>query len=238
MNKTHGYRKFHPGTQPEYDFPPYASTAKRHPTQSLVIVPQTLSEITGPVFGTDDLKPADNDLTRQHKGDPIGERIIVSGRVLDENGRPMPHTLVEVWQANAAGRYPHKNDTHNAPVDPNFSGAGRALTDAEGRYRFVSVRPGEYPWRNHYNAWRPAHIHFSLFGQAFLTRLVTQMYFPGDPLLPYDPMYMSIPDEKARVRLISQFDWENTVPEHALAYRFDIVLRGREATPMDDSPGE
>jgi len=238
MSKAHGYRRFHPGTQPEYDYPPYASTAKRHPTQPLVIVPQTLSEITGPVFGGDDLKPADNDLTRQHKGEPIGERIIVSGRVLDENGRPMPHTLVEVWQANAAGRYPHKVDQHDAPVDPNFSGAGRALTDADGRYRFITIRPGEYPWRNHYNAWRPAHIHFSLFGQAFLTRLVTQMYFPGDPLLPYDPMYMSIPDEKARIRLISQFDWENTVPEHALAYRFDIVLRGREATPMDDSPGE
>jgi protocatechuate 3,4-dioxygenase beta subunit len=238
MSKLHGYRRFHPGTQPEYDYPPYASTAKRHPRQPLIVVPQTLSEITGPVFGTGDLKPTDNDLTRQHKGDPIGERILVSGRVLDENGRPMPHTLVEVWQANAAGRYPHKADRHNAPVDPNFSGAGRALTDAEGRYRFVTIRPGEYPWRNHYNAWRPAHIHFSLFGQAFLTRLVTQMYFPGDPLLPYDPMYMSIPDEKARVRLVSQFDWENTVPEHALAYRFDIVLRGREATPMDDSPGE
>jgi protocatechuate 3,4-dioxygenase beta subunit len=238
MNKIHGYRKFHPGTQPEYDFPPYASTAKRHPTQPLVILPQTLSEITGPVFGDDELKPTDNDLTRQHKRTPIGERIIVSGRVLDENGRPMPHTLVEVWQANAAGRYPHKVDQHDAPVDPNFSGAGRALTDAEGRYRFITIRPGEYPWRNHYNAWRPAHIHFSLFGRAFLTRMVTQMYFPGDPLLPYDPMYMSIPEEKARIRLISQFDWENTVPEHALAYRFDIVLRGREATPMDESPGE
>jgi protocatechuate 3,4-dioxygenase beta subunit len=238
MSKLHGYRRFHPGTQPEYDFPPYASTAKRHPTRPLVIVPQTLSEITGPVFGHDDVKPTDNDLTRQHKGEPIGERIIVSGRVLDENGRPVPHTLVEVWQANAAGRYPHKADQHDAPIDPNFSGAGRTLTDAEGRYRFVTIRPGEYPWRNHYNAWRPAHIHFSLFGQAFLTRLVTQMYFPGDPLLAYDPMYLGIPDEKARVRLVSQLDWENAVPEHALAYRFDIVLRGREATPMDDSPGE
>jgi protocatechuate 3,4-dioxygenase, beta subunit len=238
MTKLHAYRRFHPGTQPEYDFPPYASTAKRHPTQPLVIVPQTLSELTGPVFGCNDLKPADHDLTRQHKGEPLGERIIISGRVLDEDGKPVPHTLVEVWQANAAGRYPHKNDRHDAPIDPNFSGAGRTLTDAEGRYRFITIRPGEYPWRNHYNAWRPAHIHFSLFGRAFLTRLVTQMYFPGDPLLPYDPMYMSIPDEKARVRLVSQFDWENTVPEHALAYRYDIVLRGREATPMDDSPGE
>ena len=233
MSKLQGYRRFHPGTQPEYDFPPYASTAKRHPTRPLVIVPQTLSEITGPVFGHGDLKATDNDLTRQHRGDPIGERIIVSGRVLDENGRPVPNALVEVWQANAAGRYPHKADRHNAPVDPNFSGAGRTLTDAKGRYRFITIRPGEYPWRNHYNAWRPAHIHFSLFGQAFLTRLVTQMYFPGDPLLPYDPMYMSVPDERARVRLVSQFDLANTVPEQALAYRFDIVLRGRAATPME-----
>ena len=233
MSKLIGYRRYRPRTQPAYDYPPYASTAKRHPTQPLVIVPQTLSEITGPVFGHGDVKSTDNDLTRQHKGEPVGERIIVSGRVLDENGRPVPHTLVEIWQANAAGRYPHKTDRHDAPLDPNFSGAGRALTDAKGRYRFVTVRPGEYPWRNHSNAWRPAHIHFSLFGRAFLTRLVTQMYFPGDPLLPLDPMYMSIADEKARRRLVSQFDLENTVPEHALAYRFDIVLRGRAATPME-----
>jgi protocatechuate 3,4-dioxygenase, beta subunit len=233
MSKILGYRKYRPRTQPAYDFPPYASTAKRHPTRPLVIVPQTLSEITGPVFGYDDMKSTDHDLTRQHKGEPIGERIIVNGRVLDENGRPVPHTLVEVWQANAAGRYPHKADQHDAPLDPNFSGAGRTLTDARGRYRFVTVRPGEYPWRNHYNAWRPAHIHFSLFGRAFLTRLVTQMYFPGDPLLRLDPMYMSIPDEKARRRLVSQFDLQNTVPEQALAYCFDIVLRGRAATPLE-----
>jgi protocatechuate 3,4-dioxygenase beta subunit len=234
MTQIRRYRRFHPGTQPEYDFPFYVSTAKRHPTQPLVIVPQTLSEITGPVFGHDDVKPADNDLTRQHKGDPLGERIIVSGRVLDEGGRPMPHTLVEVWQANAAGRYPHKADQHDAPVDPNFSGAGRAITDAEGRYRFVTIRPGEYPWRNHYNAWRPAHIHFSLFGPAIVQRLITQMYFPGDPLLEYDPMFTCVPDQKARNRLISTFDWETTQPEFALGYRFDIVLRGREATPMEN----
>jgi protocatechuate 3,4-dioxygenase, beta subunit len=235
MSKILGYRRYRPGTQPDYDFPPYASTAKRHPTRPLVIVPQTLSEITGPVFGYDDLEPDDNDLTRQHRGNPIGERIIVSGRVLDENGRAVPHTLVEIWQANAAGRYPHNADRHDAPIDPNFSGAGRTLTDARGRYRFITIRPGEYPWRNHYNAWRPAHIHFSLFGRAFLTRLVTQMYFPGDPLLRLDPMYMSIPEEKGRGRLVSQFDLEHTVPEHALAYRFDIVLRGRVATPMEHS---
>ena len=233
MSKLRSYRRPHPGTQPDYDYPPYASTAKRHPTQPLVIAPQTLSELTGPIFGHDNIKPGDHDLTRQHKGEPIGERIIVSGRVLDENGKAAAHTLIEIWQANAAGRYPHRTDQHDAPLDPNFSGAGRALTDAEGRYRFVTIRPGEYPWRNHHNAWRPAHIHFSLFGQAFMTRLVTQMYFPGDPLLEYDPMYNCVADEKARKRLISMFDWETTVPEHALGYRFDIVLRGQDATPME-----
>jgi protocatechuate 3,4-dioxygenase, beta subunit len=238
MSEPTGYRRPYAGTQPDYLFPKYASTVKRAPTKPLVVLPQTLSELTGPLFGHDEVKPADSDLTKQHKGDPIGERIIVSGRVLDENGRPVPHTLVEVWQANAAGRYPHRVDTHNAPMDPNFSGAGRALTDAEGRYRFVTIRPGEYPWRNHYNAWRPAHVHFSLFGPAFATRIVTQMYFPGDPLLDYDPMYLCVPDEKARTRLISVFDWETTVPEFALGYKFDIVLRGRDETPQDPSPGE
>ena len=235
---TGAYRRPYVGTQPDYLFPKYASTVKRAPTKPLVVLPQTLSELTGPLFGHDEVKASDADLTKQHKGDPIGERIIVSGRVLDENGRPVPHTLVEVWQANSSGRYPHRVDQHNAPVDPNFSGAGRTLTDAEGRYRFTTIRPGEYPWRNHYNAWRPAHIHFSLFGPAFVTRIVTQMYFPGDPLLEYDPMYLCIPDEKARKRLVSVFDWETTVPEFALAYKFDIVLRGRDETPQDPSPGE
>jgi protocatechuate 3,4-dioxygenase beta subunit len=230
MNK---YRRLRPGTQPDYDYPPYVSTAKRHPTRPLVLPPQTLSELTGPIFGHGDVKPTDHDLTCQHKGEPLGERIIVSGRVLDENGRAVPHTLVEVWQANAAGRYPHPTDQHDAPLDPNFSGAGRTVTDAQGRYRFLTIRPGEYPWRNHYNAWRPAHIHFSLFGQAFLTRMVTQMYFPGDPLLGLDPMYNCIADENARRRLISAFDVKSTQPEYALAYRFDIVLRGRAATPME-----
>ena len=234
MSKVRGYRRFHPGTQPEYDFPFYASTALRHPTQPLVIAPQTLSEITGPVFGHGDVKPTDNDLTRQHKGAPIGERIIVSGRVLDENGKPMPHTLVEIWQANAAGRYPHKADQHNAPIDPNFSGAGRAITDAEGRYRFITIRPGEYPWRNHYNAWRPAHIHFSLFGRAFTQRLVTQMYFPDDPLFFQDPMWNSVKDERAQRRMMSAFDYEATEDHWALAYRWDIVLRGEEATPTEE----
>jgi protocatechuate 3,4-dioxygenase beta subunit len=199
-----------------------------------VVLPHTLSELTAPVFGYDDIKPQDSDLTQQHPGEPLGERIVVSGRVLDENGKALPGLLIEIWQANAAGRYNHRVDQHDAPLDPNFTGAGRILTDAEGRYRFVTIRPGEYPWRNHYNAWRPAHIHFSLFGPAIVTRLITQMYFPGDPLLEYDPMFTCVPDEKARNRLISTFDWETTMPEHALGYRFDIVLRGREATPMEN----
>ena len=229
-----GYRKPDCGTQPDYLYPPYASTVKRSPSHPLVLLPASLSEVTGPVFGYDVLKANDNDLTKQHAGDPIGERIVVSGRVLDANGHPVTNTLVEVWQANAAGRYPHQRDIHNAPTDPNFTGAGRTQTDAEGRYRFVTIRPGEYPWRNHYNAWRPAHIHFSLFGPAISTRLVTQMYFPGDPLLDYDPMYTSIPDERARRRLVSAFDWETTIPEQALGYKFDIVLRGRDETPMEN----
>jgi protocatechuate 3,4-dioxygenase beta subunit len=185
------------------------------------------------VFGHERVAESDSDLTRQHAGEPLGERIVVSGRLLDDNGRPIPHSLIEIWQANAAGRYLHHNDNHSAPLDPNFSGGGRTLTDAEGNYRFVTVKPGAYPWRNHPNAWRPAHIHFSLFGPAFVTRLITQMYFPGDPLVAYDPILQSIPDEKAQQRLISKFDLERTVPDWALAYRFDIVLRGREAAPLE-----
>lgn len=232
------YRRPYWNTQPEYLFPKYASTVKRAPAQPLVVLPHTLSEVTAPVFGYDEVKPADSDLTRQHEGEPLGERIVVSGRVLDENGRPVPNLLIEIWQANAAGRYNHRVDQHDAPIDPNFTGAGRALTDAQGRYRFMTIRPGEYPWRNHYNAWRPAHIHFSLFGQAIVQRLITQMYFPGDPLLDYDPMFTCVADEKARQRLVSLFDWETTMPEYALGYRFDIVLRGREQTPMEKQPLE
>jgi protocatechuate 3,4-dioxygenase beta subunit len=157
----------------------------------------------------------------------------VSGRVLDEYGRPIRQSLVEVWQANSAGRYAHENDVHEAPLDPNFTGCGATFTDDQGRYRFVTIRPGCYPWRNHYNAWRPAHIHFSLFGPAFATRLVTQMYFPGDPLLAVDPIFNSTADESARQRLISSFDWETTVPESALGFRFDIILRGPEETPTE-----
>lgn len=233
MTETKGYRRPASNSQPAYLYPPYASTVKRAPTKALVVLPHTLTEMTGPVFGHDVIGPNDNDLTRQHAGEPLGERIIVTGRVLDDDGRPVPHTLIEIWQANAAGRYLHKNDQHEAPLDPNFSGCGRVMTDTEGRYRFTTIKPGAYPWRNHPNAWRPAHIHLSLFGPAFVTRLVTQMYFPGDPLFPYDPIFNSIPDEKARQRLISTFDLEATKPEFALGYRFDIVLRGRDATPME-----
>lgn len=228
-----GYRRPAAGTQPAYLYTAYASTVRRAPTKPLVLLPPTLSEITGPLFGHEVVGPNDNDLTKQGSGEPLGERIIVSGRVLDENGRAVPNTLIEIWQANAAGRYQHKNDQHEAPLDPNFIGCGRVLTDNEGHYRFTSIKPGAYPWRNHYNAWRPAHIHFSLFGPAFLTRLVTQMYFPGDPLMPLDPIFNSIPDEKARLRMMSSFDLETTLPEFALGFTFDIVLRGREATPME-----
>ena len=219
---------------PPYLHPDYASTRKRAPTKPLVILPHTLSELTGPVYGHEVVEPGDADLTSQHEGEPQGERIIVAGRVLDEDGRPVPDTLIEIWQANAAGRYVHTRDQHPAPLDPNFSGAGRVVTDKEGRYRFTSVKPGAYPWRNHPNAWRPAHIHFSLFGPSFLTRLVTQMYFPGDPLFPFDPIFNSISDERARNRLVSRFDMDTTEPEWALGYQFDFVLRGRDATPVEE----
>jgi len=224
------------GSQPVPRYPDYVSTALRNPKQPLVIVPQTLSELTGPVYGHGPIAETDNDLTRQGAQEPHGERIIVRGRVLDEGGRPVANTLVEIWQANAGGRYRHSNDNHPAPLDPNFTGAGRTMTDAEGRYTFTTIKPGPYPWRNHYNAWRPAHIHFSLFGTSFLSRLVTQMYFPDDPLFPYDPIMQSIPDEQARQRLISRFDLEASRPEWALAFRFNIVLRGRDATPFENKP--
>jgi protocatechuate 3,4-dioxygenase beta subunit len=192
-----------------------------------------LSEVTGPVYGHDAVQEGDADLTRQHAGEPLGERIIVHGHVLDEDARPVPQTLVEIWQANACGRYKHVVDQHPAPLDPNFSGAGRVVTDDKGYYRFTTVKPGAYPWRNHPNAWRPAHIHLSLIGRTFLQRLVTQMYFPGDPLFPFDPIFNSVEDDKARARMVSSFDLDNTEPEWALCYRFDIVLRGREQTPME-----
>jgi len=232
--KIAGYRPLHPGTQPDHLHPPYVSSIKRSPTKPQIRIPFTLSEVTGPSFRPEIVQPKACDLTRQHSGEPLGERIVVSGRVLDENARPLANTVVEIWQANAAGRYRHEVDRHDAPLDPNFTGSGQAITNERGEYRFVTIRPGEYPWRNHYNAWRAAHIHFSLFGPSFATRLVTQMYFPGDSLIPFDPIFNCTADEKARNRLISVFDWETTIPEQALGYRFDLVLRGREATPMED----
>jgi protocatechuate 3,4-dioxygenase beta subunit len=233
MTEPVGYRRPKPGTQPNYLHPPYQSSIKRAPSKPLIFLPHTLSEITGPIYGHDKVSPTDSDLTRQHTGEPIGERIIVSGRVLDEDGRPVPRTLVEIWQTNSTGRYRHEVDQHHAPIDPNFTGAGRTITDDEGHYRFVTIKPGAYPWRNHYNAWRPPHIHFSLFGQSFLTRLVTQMYFEGDPLLRLDPIFNSVADPAARERMVSSFDLETSIPEFAVGYRFDIVLRGRDATPME-----
>jgi protocatechuate 3,4-dioxygenase, beta subunit len=219
---------------PPYDYAEYRSTAKRAPKQPLIILPHTLTELTGPVYGHDSVRPEDGDLTRQHAGEPLGERIIVHGHVLDEEARPVPNTLIEIWQCNAAGRYVHSTDRHPAPLDPNFTGAGRVQSDAEGYYRFITIKPGAYPWGNHHNAWRPAHIHFSVFGHSFVSRLVTQMYFPGDPLFPFDPIFNSVTDEKARNRMISSFDLENTKPDWALCYRFNIVLRGRNATPMEN----
>jgi len=212
--------------------PAYASSVKRAPLQPLITLPQTVTELTGPQFSPADLTGSGCDLTRNG---PLGERVIVSGRVLDEDGRPVRRTVIEAWQANAAGRYLHENDQHDAPLDPNFTGCGHAFTDDEGRYRFVTIKPGAYPWRNHFNAWRPSHIHFSLFGPAFATRLVTQMYFPGDALLEFDPIFNSVQDAEARARLVSAFDWETTIPETALGYRFDIVLRGTDETPMEES---
>ena len=221
---------------PSYLHAPYASTVKRSPQQPLILLPHTLSELTAPVFGQSDIHPLDNDLTRNavKNGQPIGERIIVTGRVLDENNRPVPNALLEIWQANACGRYIHKIDQHDAPLDPNFMGAGRMLTDTNGVYRFITIKPGAYPWRNHANAWRPQHIHFSVFGTNFLQRLVTQMYFPGDPLLALDPIYNSIPSEEGRQRLISSYAHDVTSPEWALGYRFDIVVCGSEMTPFEE----
>jgi protocatechuate 3,4-dioxygenase, beta subunit len=228
-----GYRREEPGTHPPLDYPDYRSTARRFPRRPLVPLPHRLTEVTGPLLGEGRVGEGDHDLTAQHPGEPLGERIVVTGRVLDGDGRPVAGTLVEVWQANAAGRYRHDRDRHPAPLDPNFSGAGRCVTDAQGRWRFVTVKPGAYPWGNHDNAWRPAHIHFSVFGRAFAQRLITQMYFPGDPLFAFDPILSSVP-EQAGARLVSRLDLDTTVPQWALGYRWDIVLRGREATPLED----
>lgn len=220
--------------QPPSLYPAYASTVARSPRQPLIKIPQTLTETTGPNANWERLTGGSlADLTTQHKAMPQGQRIVVSGRVLDERGRPVPNTVMEIWQANAAGRYIHKKDQWDAPLDPNFTGAGRVITDAEGRYQYVTVRPGAYPWRNHHNAWRPSHIHLSLLGPAFATRLVTQMYFPDDPLIEIDPIANAVP-MPFRQRMVSRFDIETTRPNWALGYLFDLVLRGPGATPMED----
>jgi protocatechuate 3,4-dioxygenase beta subunit len=228
-----GYRPVADGAQPPLVHPDYRSTVLRGPQRPPLLLPHMLTELTGPLLGEGRVTAQDADLTAQHPDEPLGQRIKVLGRVLDEDGRAVPNALIEIWQANSAGRYAHRMDQHPAPLDPNFTGTGRCLTDSTGNYEFVTIRPGAYPWRNHENAWRPAHIHFSLFGWAFTQRLVTQMYFPGDPLFEHDPIFNSIPDPAARQRLISRLDLAATVPEWALAYRFDIVLRGRGDTPME-----
>jgi protocatechuate 3,4-dioxygenase beta subunit len=221
-------------SDPPLLYPDYVGTRLRAPTSPLVALPSSLSELTGPVYGDRPLSETDADLTRQHAGEPLGQRIVVTGRVLGSDGKPLAGQLVEIWQANAAGRYDHVVDTWDAPLDPNFTGGGRCLTDVDGTYRFVTVMPGAYPWGNHPNAWRPRHIHFSLFGRAFPERLVTQMYFPGDPLFAFDPIFNSVRDERARARLVSTFDLGLTRPSWALGFRFDLVLGGREATPLEE----
>jgi protocatechuate 3,4-dioxygenase beta subunit len=227
------YRPDPPGTHPPLGHADYKSSALRHPTQPLVLLPQSLTEITGPVLGADRVRPGDHDLTFQHRGEPIGQRIIVFGRLLDGDGRPIPDSLIEIWQANAAGRYRHLGDRWDAALDPNFDGVGRTLTDKQGRYEFVTVKPGAYPWGNHHNAWRPAHIHFSVFGLSFTQRLVTQMYFPDDPLFSQDPIFNGLP-EPVRPRLISRFSLEHTRPNWAPAFEFDVVVRGHDATPLEE----
>jgi protocatechuate 3,4-dioxygenase beta subunit len=226
------FRPYQPGTQPPYNAPAYGSTHKRHPRESLVSLPHTITETTGPRFSPAHFPPIP-DLSVVDGKTALGERIIVHGGITDEDGRPVPNTIVEIWQANASGRYQHPADQHDAPLDPNFRGEGRVYTDDDGRYRFTTIKPGAYPWRNHDNAWRPNHIHFSLFGTGFAQRLITQMYFLGDPLLALDPIFLSIADEAARNRLVCQLDMGVTEPEWALGYRFNVVLRGREATPME-----
>jgi protocatechuate 3,4-dioxygenase, beta subunit len=226
-----GERADHPGR----DYPPYRSTVLRHPRRPLVTpADPDAAELSGPVFGVTDLAPLDADLTQRHGGEPLGERIHVTGRVLDRDGRPVRGQLVEIWQANASGRYAHQRDRHPAPLDPNFTGVGRCLTDDQGTYAFTTIKPGAYPWRNHDNAWRPAHIHFSVFGTAFTQRLVTQMYFPGDPLFAYDPIMQSVTDEAARSRLVARYDHDLSTPEWSLGYRWDIVLSGPAATWIEE----
>jgi protocatechuate 3,4-dioxygenase beta subunit len=230
-----GYRREDQAVHPPYAYPDYVSTQKRAPSRAPIRIPHTLSEITGPRLVRGISMPDFADLTRFNGGEALGERIIVTGRVLDEDEHAVAGVLIEIWQANAAGRYAHEADRHDAPLDPHFTGAGYITTDTQGNYRFLTIRPGAYPWANHYNAWRPNHIHLSLFGPGFASRLVTQMYFPGDPLLELDPIFNSVPDRNARHRLIARFDIETTIPERAIGYRFDLVLRGRNSTPNTTS---
>lgn len=230
--ETTGYRPRDRAAFPPYDHPDYGSTAHRHPRHPLTSLPHTISEITGPGPALAGRLPSDADLTTNAGGEAVGERIIVTGRVLDEEGAPAPDTVIEIWQANAAGRYIHRGDQHPAPLDPHFTGTGRCITDGTGSYRFTTIRPGAYPWGNHPNAWRPAHIHLSLFGPAFATRLITQMYFPGDPLHDLDPILGAVPREHWQ-RLIATYDHEVTEEAWALGFRFDIVLRGPDATPFE-----
>jgi len=221
-------------SHPSLDWPDYRSTALRHPKNPLRPLVHTITEITGPMLGEGRLGELDHDLTRQHEGEPQGQRMLIRGRVLEDDGRPVPNTLVEIWQANAGGRYFHRRDNWPSPLDPNFTGVGRYLSDSEGRYEFVTIRPGAYPWGNHPNAWRPAHIHFSLFGRAFTQRLVTQMYFPDDPLFFQDPIFHSVRDPRARERMICAYNHDITRAEWALGFEWDIVLRGQESTPFEN----
>lgn len=229
------YNPLDASVHPPKLYPDYGSTILRAPMKPLVLLKQSLAELSGPVFGAMELGHLDHDLTKNSikNGTPVGERIVVHGRVINENGQPIPHTLIEIWQANAAGRYVHKVDQHDAPLDPNFLGAGRCMTDSAGNFKFYTIKPGAYPWGNHPNAWRPNHIHFSLFGANITNRLITQMYFPGDPLLNYDPIFQSVP-ERGRKLLVADFDLSITEPEFALGYRFDIVLRGPSKTPFEN----
>jgi protocatechuate 3,4-dioxygenase beta subunit len=220
---------------PRLDSPDYRSTTLRHPKQPLIYLPHGPAELTGPQLDELRCGELDNDLTRQHAGEPIGERMTVSGGLLDGDGRPVRDSLIEIWQANAAGRYAHRWDRWPAPLDPNFTGAGRTVTDADGRYTFTTIKPGPYPWGNHPNAWRPAHIHFSLMGPQFHQRLVTQMYFPSDPLFAYDPIFQSVRDPKIRERMIARFSLDRTQEQFALGYEWDIVLRGPQETPIEEA---
>jgi protocatechuate 3,4-dioxygenase, beta subunit len=216
--------------------PDYKTSVTRSPKLAMLSLQGSMSEITGPTFGHSDIDPIDNDMIKNYAktGDPVGERIIVHGRVLDEEGRPVKNTLVEAWQANAGGRYRHKKDTYLAPIDPNFGGCGRTLTDENGYYFFRTVKPGAYPWRNWVNNWRPAHIHLSVFGTGFVQRLITQMYFEGDPLIAHCPILKAIPDQRAIDQLIAPLDLNAGIPLDSLAYKFDIVLRGRRSTLFEN----